>query len=340
MADTQATEIVDAEVVDDDTPVPPAAPAPQSVALARRERRSEVMHPLDVNQLVQSFEEYQQLLPRLLSDSDYQDAGIDNRTGKSRRFVKKSGWRKIATAFDLDVVLISDEVERDADGRVVRAKVIARAIAPSGRTMDGDGYCAADESRFTSGRGDQSKLENDLRGTATTRAKNRAISDLVGMGDVSAEEVSDGPSQQGPKYGLPVDDAVKGNASRALTKLCGGDLDVAEQTWEAIKGHMDGYMPQAAALTILKLASVVQLGLAETDPVFVDDRGDIPSEDEVAAEVAGLEDRALELWGQLVQPRTATKKVNEAGGNPQVLRALIASAEQAIAQRDEQAVTA
>jgi hypothetical protein len=67
----------------------------------------------------------------------------------------------------------------------LRAEVWARAIAPSGRSMDGDGYCSVDEERFSGPRGNKSKLENDLRATATTRAMNRAISGLVGMGEVS-----------------------------------------------------------------------------------------------------------------------------------------------------------
>jgi hypothetical protein len=178
MSDTDAP-VVDAEIVPD----PPSYDAlnpPPSTELARRERRSEVIRPLDADQLVESFSEYQGLLPRILDASDYQQAEA------GKRFVKKSGWRKIATAFDLDVQILAEEVERDDDGRILRAKTTARATAPSGRVMDGDGYCTINE--FTGRRATNPKLENDLRGTAATRAKNRAISDLVGMGDVSAEE--------------------------------------------------------------------------------------------------------------------------------------------------------
>lgn len=271
MAETQPELVVDAELVDDD-PTPPAPQTAPSTALVRRERRSEVLHPLDVDQLAASFEEYQQLLPRLLKASDYQDAGRD-RDGNPRRFVKKSGWRKIATAFDLDVILVSDEVERDTEGRVLRAKVIARAIAPSGRTMDGDGYCAADESRFTSGKGDTSKLENDLRATATTRAKNRAIADLVGMGDVSAEEVGDEHQSNGnggPPYGPVVEDDTRKRASQALIGLCRDNADVAEATWGEIKTLL-GYMPQAAAAAIVLLGEALEV--IPLDPVFVDADG-------------------------------------------------------------------
>jgi len=166
-----------AEVIEDDE-----TQVGTGTEVVARERRSEVIRALPREEVVASFREYQSLCSDLLDKSDWQ--GIP---GGDHSFVKKSGWRKIATAFDLDVQIVRSSVDRAVDGSPLRAQVIARAIAPSGRYMDGDGYCAADESRFRSAGGRQ-KLENDLRATATTRAKNRAIADLVGMGDVSAEE--------------------------------------------------------------------------------------------------------------------------------------------------------
>lgn len=235
-----AGPVVDGELVPDGP-----LPAPVSLELARRERRNEVTRPLDVEQLVESFAAYQALIPRLLDDSDYQGTGTE-------RFKKKSAWRKLATAFDLDVTLIADEVERDYDGTPLRAKVIARAIAPSGRTMDGDGYCSADEPRFASDRGRQ-KLENDLRATASTRAKNRAISDLIGAGEVSAEEVDAGAAAAGAST-LPwgprlADKALARAASQALEQLVG---PTAESVWKAIVERC-GYMPLAIAIAYIDL---------------------------------------------------------------------------------------
>lgn len=154
-------------------------------ALAVRAPTREVLMPMDTEAVIQGMAAYQAMLPKLLTDSDYQD------DGHGGRFVKKSGWRKIARAFNLSVVRISDKVERDVNGEVLRAESTYRAMAPNGQTQDGDGYCAREESRFASEKG-RAKLENDLRATATTRAKNRAISDLVGMGEVSAEEMQPG----------------------------------------------------------------------------------------------------------------------------------------------------
>lgn len=203
-------EVVDG-TVEDVTPEVQASGAEPRQLPARRERRSEVIRALPVEQLAESFSEYQELLPKLLTESDWQDAGRDG------KFVKKSGWRKIATAFDLDVVLVEEVVERDVDGSILRAKTVMRAIAPSGRTMDGDGYCTRDE--FTGRRAGNPKLENDLRGTAATRAKNRAISDLVAMGAVSAEEVSlGGGGQSLPEWATPGNPAeIKQAIGRAMS---------------------------------------------------------------------------------------------------------------------------
>lgn len=229
---------IDAEVVED-------APGP-STAIARRERRSEVIRPLNADQLAASFAEYQALLHKLLDDSDYQDAGSDG------KFPKKSAWRKIATAFDLDVELIGEEVERDGNGRILRSKHTARATSPSGRVMEADGYCTVDE--FTGRRASNPKLENDLRGTASTRAKNRAISDLVGMGEVSAEEVSAGAGQPGqmPAWTQPASTELVDVTQQALTWLLEDD---APRTLARLTEDTDGELVGAVGRAVVMVIS-------------------------------------------------------------------------------------
>lgn len=171
---TEEPEVVDAEVVDEEPQPPPAGT--ELVATAEG-----VMMPFEAEEVSAAMRAYQRTVAATLSKSDWQ---IDGDT----RFVKKSGWRKIAKAFGLSVTRVDDGVERDDKGEPVRAWAVYRAAHPNGQTQDGDGYCSVDEKRFANWKGRQ-KLENDLRATATTRAKNRAISDLVGMGEVSAEEI-------------------------------------------------------------------------------------------------------------------------------------------------------
>ena len=190
--------------------------------LARTGPTREVLRPLDADDVAAAFDEYQALLPRLLDSSDYITEG-------DRRFVKKSGWRKIARAFNLTVELVRLDVTRDKDGGPERAEAVARAIAPNGVAQDGDGYCSIEEERFRGERG-RLKAENDLRATATTRAKNRAIADLVGMGEVSAEEVDGG--QSGGAAPAAADPELEAAGKRALGYIV-GDSEVALELWTA-----------------------------------------------------------------------------------------------------------
>jgi hypothetical protein len=260
MSDTVEPEVLEAEIVPEHTEHEPPAP---STAVARRERRSEVIRPLNADQLIESFAEYQDLLPRLLSPSDYQSTGKD-KDGNDRKFVKKSGWRKIATAFDLDVQIIRSHVERDEHGQPRRAEVWARAIAPSGRAMDGDGYCSVEEERFGK-QGDaewkvakaRAKLENDLRGTATTRAMNRAISGLVGMGEVSAEEMGAGDqAQPGPAWAEEASPERKHLALDSLSFVVGSE-ETAKECLVAVKDAL-GVVPEGIAVALSRIARVVQ----------------------------------------------------------------------------------
>lgn len=214
-------------------------PSP-STDLEVRPPSSEVLTPLDPEQVVAAMEAYQALLPKLLKPEDWQKAGRDE-------FVKKSGWRKIARAFNLSVFKISSGIERDEDGTPLRASAVYRAMAPNGQIQDGDGYCSAGESSFST---NKAKLEHDMAATATTRAKNRAISDLVGMGEVSAEEVVEG--QNALQFPLATDE------QKAELRTCLEYLfppDEAKPLWGQIKSLFGGelYGPVANAVsTVIK----------------------------------------------------------------------------------------
>ena len=323
-------EVIDATVVES----PPAPdPRPARTRALRRERRSEVLRPLDREQLVTSFREYQELCKELLDDSDYQRDG-------NRKFKKKSAWRKLATAFDLDVELIREHVERDQNGTPVRAAVIARAIAPSGRFQDGDGYCSIDEPRFDKS-GGRKKIENDLRTTATTRAKNRAISDLLGTGEVSAEELTGGDHDQSPPYGPEIADDIAKNAGRAAVRLAGGDPQAGIVLWKKITEHLEGYMPHAAAIALLAAADARPNPNGDNRAATPQPQAAADSPPKRAADpdegAQQLEHEALAMWSELVSEQEAARKVNDAHGNPGVLRILIETASRNLRQRAGQA---
>lgn len=145
--------------------------------------RATPLLPMDATTARQAMDAYQALTRELLTDADW-----IGRPGAQGAFVKRSGWQKIATFYGVSTEVLDRTVERDEDGRPARAYVLVRATARDGRYADGDGGCATNEPRFRSASGTQ-KLEHDLPATAATRATNRAISNLVGFGAVSAEEV-------------------------------------------------------------------------------------------------------------------------------------------------------
>lgn len=123
--------------------------------------------------VVDAWKNYQELKAKLLDDNDYQLI-------QGKNCIKKSGWRKIQTAFSISDELISEERKDYKDYFVY--EVTVKTSAPNGRFAFGMGSCASNERKFA-------HIEHDTRSTAHTRAKNRAISDLVGGGDVSAEEM-------------------------------------------------------------------------------------------------------------------------------------------------------
>jgi len=244
-----AEEVVDATVVDEHEAPPP----PQSTALARREIRMEVIRPLDPAQVVASMREHQDLLRSILDPSDWQ--GAPDAKGS---FVKKSGWRKVALAYNLTLERAGEIVERDEGGMPRRATYTARAVAPNGRSVEATGHCSFDESRFSGPRGNIAKLENDLRATAETRAKNRAISDLIGMGKVSAEEVDAG-SPDGALHGPGISDETVAKLRRALAYVL--DCDPLERRVADVLGKIEqncGYVSESAYVALGLLCGAVK----------------------------------------------------------------------------------
>jgi hypothetical protein len=187
------TEIIDVTPVND----------PNVAALAVVEHTDALVRPAAANdQIEQAFRDYQNLSKRLLVASDYQEI-------QGKRFPKRSAWRKLAVAFGVTFEIVDRVHDRDDKQRILRSEFIVRAQAPNGRFSDGWGACSAFErccdascrrrhqhcpgkdGKDCDGRSHFSHAEHDIPATAETRAKNRAAADLFGMGEVSAEEITD-----------------------------------------------------------------------------------------------------------------------------------------------------
>lgn len=166
---------------------------------------STVALPVPVDMAVEQWDQYQELTRRLLNESDYQEIG-------QRKFKKKSAWRKYARAFNITDRVTYEEITRDEDGFPLWARIRVEAKAPNGRTAEADHECHVSERCCAAARGLTCEKADwnshtccitacdgrihwshpgDLPATALTRAKNRAIADLIGAGEVSAEEMTE-----------------------------------------------------------------------------------------------------------------------------------------------------
>lgn len=120
-----------------------------------------------------SMQQFQSVKASLLDKKDI--ATIQNKP-----YIKRSGWRKLGLAFNLSDEIIK-EVRDEIDGGFLW-RIWVRVWAPNGRSVVGIGGCCSDERDFA-------HLEHDVYATAHTRAKNRALSDMIGSGEVSWEEL-------------------------------------------------------------------------------------------------------------------------------------------------------
>ncbi len=144
--------------------------------LAAEPVRPTMIRPLATpDEALDAWQAFQQLKAKIVTKEDTQHVGGQDR-------ITKSGWRKIGAAFGISTEALREERRSHADGNGFVWECVVRAIAPNGRYADGLGSFDTRERRMA-------HLEHDARATAFTRACNRAISDLVGGGEVSAEEI-------------------------------------------------------------------------------------------------------------------------------------------------------
>jgi len=130
------------------------------------------------DEALEAWEAFQALKGKLVTADDIQHIS-------GRDFIKKSGYLKIATAFGLNSEIVraeKDDLTTKEGTAYFLWRITVRAIAPNGRYMEAVGACASIERQFA-------HKDADVFAQAQTRATNRAISNLIGGGAVSAEEM-------------------------------------------------------------------------------------------------------------------------------------------------------
>jgi len=123
-----------------------------------------------------------------------------------KKYIKRRGWRKIALAFNVTTEIKKIEREKIDDKYIVRVTAIAKA--PNGRISEEVGI--SDSGEFEKGRLKGKGTYHNIESKAVTRAINRAISNLVGGGELSAEEIIEGAEENvDEKSEAPIDKAFR-----------------------------------------------------------------------------------------------------------------------------------
>ena len=144
----------------------------------------------DVDTAIEQWGAYQKLCKGLLNETDYQEIIVKEKDEDGnfikvkRHFKKKSAWQKLSRAFNVDTTIVDRSLERTKMGRVREAYYCVRATLPNGRSVESDALCSRSE------KGKDKVSDHTIMSTAKTRATNRAIAELIGAGEVSAEEMT------------------------------------------------------------------------------------------------------------------------------------------------------
>ena len=195
--------------------------APKCGALRGELAVSPVMPLVSPEAAAAAWALYEELKAKLLVDDDYQAIA-------GKRYIKRSGFRKLAVYFGLSDSLLEQE-RVDRDDKSFTWRIVTMVTAPNGRTSVGVGVCDSTERKFA-------HLEHDVYATAHTRAKSRAISDMVAGGAVSAEEV-EATQDIAPRAtdGTPVSSRDRDGVIEALERE---GIDTSRLTIQLVGGRL------------------------------------------------------------------------------------------------------
>lgn len=171
------------------TKTPPNLNKQSSVPCVPGETSSLLVPAGTIKDAVELFKVYEQAKKEILNDKDVLWIGANGapaEKGKGQPHIKRSGWRKLARFFNLSVEPIKRE--RIGTGKEYTWIYTVKVSHPNGAFFVGDGAASSNDKFFTKG-GKVEANEEDVMMKAETVAINRTISDMLGGGECSAEEV-------------------------------------------------------------------------------------------------------------------------------------------------------
>lgn len=283
---------------------------------------SPIVEPvINVDEAVKKWQAFQDLKGKLLEERDYifyvkyKEEWKGKKYQKQKAFekkkeaeefakkkkgavvpaVKKSGWRKLATPFNLSDDIVKEVPIKD-NGRIKGWRLTVKITAPNGRTSIGVGACTEDERRFA-------HTEHDTYATAHTRAKNRAISDMIAGGEVSAEEIQAMDYTEETKLRDEPDNSANVTPEQIdeLKKLA---IEIGYEKLELKKYEKD---PQAYINTMQVFKKMKEL-IAQVKAL----------RDERVVEVDFLKQYSISSWDELhrVTPKRLGEMIKELEGRP------------------------
>lgn len=154
-----------------------------------------IMPISSIKNLAAAVQAFNEIKSQILLQNKENYVETTDKRGQKKIFLKRSAWRQVQLAYHLSDEIAKEEVLTDPnDPNVYGYKIWTRVFRGS-KSVIGVGMCWSNEPNKTFPHG-----RHDVYATAHTRSKNRAISDFVGSGEVSAEEMdaSSDMTQQPP----------------------------------------------------------------------------------------------------------------------------------------------
>jgi len=140
---------------------------------------------IDVDGAAAAYEAYLELCRRILDESDYATIrGIKAR--------KRSGWAKLRRFYGITTMITEQQrTPRFSEWEPGQAFVYRFTVTGrlGDRVEEADGACESTELEYEGN--NIAPTEHNVRAKALTRAKNRVTADLIGGGEVSAEELNE-----------------------------------------------------------------------------------------------------------------------------------------------------
>jgi hypothetical protein len=189
------------------------------IELIKQEDAAIVQPAVSAEEASKQFKAFQVLKEKLLSKDDTMMLN-------DKPYTKKTGWRKLKTAFNLSEEIIDSKREHLLDFKgnpFIQWRYKVRVTAKNGVFADAEMSCDTSEQfAFANKQRTLYKPETAIMAMAQTRAFNRAISDLIGGGEVSAEEIEE-PDQIHTTIVKAVPDKLK-------CVEC--DVDIRQGVWQ------------------------------------------------------------------------------------------------------------